>query len=53
MPYVLALVPTIGVTALFYVIIKNIIEADRRERIAQAKWESEHAKAKSPDQSTP
>jgi hypothetical protein len=40
MPYVLALVPTVGVAWLFYVIIKNILEGDRRERIAQAKWES-------------
>ena len=42
MPYVLALVPTVGVSWLFYVIIKNILEGDRRERIAQAKWESAH-----------
>jgi hypothetical protein len=41
MPYVLALVPTVGVAWLFYVIIKNILEGDRRERIALAKWESE------------
>ncbi len=41
LPYVLALVPTIGVGALFYVIFKNILEGDRRERIAQARWEAE------------
>ncbi len=41
MPYVLALVPTVGVAWLFYIIIKNILEGDRRERVAQAKWEAE------------
>ena len=40
LPYVLALVPTVGVAWLFYVIIKNILEGDRRERMAQAKWEA-------------
>lgn len=41
LPYVLALVPTIGVGALFYVVIKSILQGDRRERLAQAKWEAE------------
>ena len=42
MPYVLAIVPTVGVAALFYFVIKTILEGDRRERLAQAKWEAEH-----------
>jgi len=42
LPYVLAVVPTIGVATLFYFIMKTILEGDRRERIAQAKWEAEH-----------
>jgi hypothetical protein len=42
MPYVLAIVPTIGVGALFYFVIKSILEGDRRERLAQARWEAEH-----------
>jgi len=42
MPYVLALVPTIGMATLFYFVIKSILEGDRRERIAHAKWEKEH-----------
>lgn len=42
MPYVLALVPTIGVATLFYFVIKSILEGDRRERLAQARWEAEH-----------
>jgi hypothetical protein len=45
MPYLLALAPTVGVGALFYFVIKNILEGDRRERIAQAKWEAEHRAA--------
>jgi hypothetical protein len=42
MPYVLAIVPTVGVGVLFYFVIKSILEGDRRERLAQARWESEH-----------
>ncbi|MEW1954566.1 hypothetical protein [Terrabacter sp. NPDC080008] len=42
MPYVLALVPTIGVATLFYFVIKSILEGDRRERLAQARWDAEH-----------
>ena len=42
LPYVLALVPTIGVGTLFYFVIKSILEGDRRERLAQARWEAEH-----------
>jgi hypothetical protein len=45
MPYVLALVPTIGVATLFYFVIKSILEGDRRERLAQARWEAEHRRA--------
>lgn len=41
LPYVLALVPTVGVGTLFYFLIKAILEGDRRERIAQAKWEAD------------
>ncbi len=48
MPYVLALVPTIGVGALFYVVIKNLLEGDRRERLAQARWEAEHHETPAP-----
>ena len=41
LPYVLALLPTVGVAWLFSIIIKHILEGDRRERIALAKWEAE------------
>ncbi|MEO7785213.1 MAG: hypothetical protein ABIR97_11650 [Terracoccus sp.] len=57
MPYVLALAPTIGVGALFYFLFKNILEGDRRERIAQAKWDAErdaeHAAASASHQRPP
>ena len=43
LPYVLAIVPTIGVGALFYFVIKSILEGDRRERLAQARWEAHEA----------
>lgn len=39
-PYVAALVPTIVVAAFFYAIIKRIVEADRRERLAQRQWDA-------------
>lgn len=42
-PYVAALLPTIGVAFLFYHIMKYILEGDRRERLAQARWEREQA----------
>ncbi|GAA2019462.1 hypothetical protein GCM10009740_04520 [Terrabacter terrae] len=45
MPYVLALVPTVGVATLFYFVIKSILEGDRRERLAQARWEAEQRRA--------
>lgn len=41
-PYLAALLPTVAVGGLFYVVIKHIIEGDRRERLAQSKWEAEH-----------
>ncbi len=41
-PYAAALLPTIGLLAIFYVVFKTIFEADRRERRAQAQWEREH-----------
>jgi len=53
LPYVLALLPTVGVAWLFYIIIKNILEGDRRERIALAKWEAQReaeAAGKAPDE---
>jgi hypothetical protein len=43
--YGAALLPSIGVGYLFYVIIKNVLEGDRNERAALARWERRHEKA--------
>lgn len=40
-PYLAAIIPTIVVAYLFYLIMKAILESDRRERAAVAKWEAE------------
>lgn len=40
-PYIVALVPTVGIATLFYFVMKNIIEGDRKERLAQAQWEAQ------------
>lgn len=45
----IALAPTVGVLFLFYLVMKGVLEGDRRERIAHAQWEREQerlAKAK-------
>jgi hypothetical protein len=39
MGYVTALVPSIGVLALFWIAIRAMVQADRRERMAQARIE--------------
>lgn len=41
-PYLAALLPTVGVAFLFYLVVKYIIEADREERKALARWNKEH-----------
>ena len=43
-PYLAALLPTVAVGVLFYFLIKTILEGDRRERLAQSKWEKEREK---------
>jgi hypothetical protein len=43
-PYVAALIPSAGIAFLFYVVIKHMIEGDRRERLAQSQWEAEQQK---------
>jgi hypothetical protein len=44
-PYVVALLPTVAVGTLFYFLIKTILEGDRRERLAQSKWEAAQRRA--------
>jgi hypothetical protein len=36
-----ALLPSAGVAFLFYVIIKAMLEGDRRERLAHSQWEAD------------
>ena len=40
-PYPAALIPTVVVAVIFYFLIKAMLEGDRRERAAVAKWEPE------------
>lgn len=42
-PILAALIPSAGLLLLFFFILKRIIEADRRERAAERKWEAERA----------
>jgi hypothetical protein len=39
-PYLAAIIPSVGVGILFYVVIKNMIEGDRKERLAHSQWEA-------------
>lgn len=45
-PYLAALLPSVGVIALFYFVIKFIIEGDRRERLAHSQWEAQQETAR-------
>jgi hypothetical protein len=40
-PYLAAIIPTIVVATIFYFLMKGILEGDRRERLAQSKFEAE------------
>ena len=35
-----ALLPSAGVAFMFYVVIKAMLEGDRKERLAHSKWEA-------------
>ncbi|WP_018157146.1 hypothetical protein [Demetria terragena] len=52
--YIAALLPTVGLLYLFYVVMKHILEADRRERSAVREWESaqESSTTRPPDNTT-
>ena len=53
-PYIAGILPTILVAAFFYRIMKNMIEGDRQERVAQAQWErSQQVSRPSANQSEP
>jgi hypothetical protein len=42
-----ALLPSGGVAFLFYVVIKAMLEGDRRERLAHSKWEADQERSRS------
>ena len=42
-----ALLPSAGVAFLFYLIIKAMLEGDRRERLAHSRWEAEQERSTS------
>jgi hypothetical protein len=41
-PYVAALIPSAGVGFLFWLVVKNMIEGDRKERLAHSQWDAAH-----------
>jgi hypothetical protein len=52
-PYIAALIPSAGVGFLFWLVIKNMIEGDRKERLAHSQWDAEHPPEKdSPEHSS-
>jgi hypothetical protein len=42
-----ALLPSAGVGFLFYLIIKAMLEGDRRERLAHSRWEADQDRSPS------
>lgn len=53
-PYAAALIPFLGAAFMFYVIMKGVIESDRRERAAMRKWDADHStEKKTPDADPP
>jgi F0F1-type ATP synthase membrane subunit b/b' len=53
-PYLAAILPTILVAILFYFLVKSMLEGDRRERVAQRRFEAEQdrEKAQTPSATT-
>jgi hypothetical protein len=47
-PYVAALIPSAGVGFLFWLVIKNLIEGDRKERLAHSQFDREQASTHRP-----
>lgn len=40
-PIIAALIPSAGLLFLFFFLMKRIVEADRRERAAERRWQAE------------
>lgn len=45
MEFLLALVPSVGVLFLFWLAVRALVQADRRERAAQARYEAKGGSA--------
>ena len=41
-PYIAAVIPSAGVGFLFWLVVKNMIEGDRKERLAHSQWDAAH-----------
>lgn len=52
-PYLAAIIPTIVVATIFYFLIKGMIEGDRRERLAQSKFEAEQDRRRAAERAAP
>jgi hypothetical protein len=48
-PYIAALIPSAGVGVLFWIVIKNMVEGDRKERLAHSQWDATHAQSQEKD----
>lgn len=52
-PYIAGIVPTIVVATMFYFLIKSMLEGDRRERLAQNRFEAEQDRHRVAEGPTP
>lgn len=48
---VIALVPSVGVGVLFFVVIRSLVRADRNERAALARFEAQSRRTETDDKS--
>lgn len=51
-PIMAALIPSAGLLLLFFFLMKRIVEADRRERAAERRWQAERESVSSDQDST-
>lgn len=52
-PVIAAILPTIGLSVLFYYVMRTVINADRNERIAQAEYEAQERRAERAENTPP
>jgi hypothetical protein len=45
MAFLIAVLPSLGVLLIFWLAMRSLVQADRRERLAHAKWDAELARA--------